>query len=577
MRHRIPLLRSTARDREKTAILIDDDDVIVFVESPHAHDGDSAEKKAKDKRPFFPHTLPAPMAAEKIHLNWQPLGDSALITECDHPAAFAQQLRENCPTFCHDAVSSYRHLAIYFAPADFSEIERWLTNFSFTENSTEARLHHLPVWYDPEWIEELSAKLKKTPEEIIELHSSTEFTVAALGFSPGFPYLTGLPPELQLPRKDTPARLPAGTVAIAADQAGIYPNDSFGGWHPLGLTGASLFNPHENPHTLFEPGDHIRFESLENPPAITLEDSAEPIGHEIAIVESSGPATSIQSSSRLGHRHLGITPGGSSDSEMRAALNLLLGNPPEAPILEFALEAPILRFLATTKIAFLGPHHPQAGRIVEVKKGTLLDLKNHPMQSAFGSLAISGGFAVPEILGSTSTDLRGNFGGQVLEKNSPLFHHLESAEASQPSHIRWPLLSSDTLTIRTLPGEQASWFSNDLTESSFQKTARFDRTAARLSGTPLSQTITKELTSRPVLAGAIQVPPDGIPTVLLPECQTIGGYPVIAHVITADLPALTRAKPGTQIHFQTVTLPEAHRAFEIAQRELAIFRTGLNL
>ena len=87
----------------------------------------------------------------------------------------------------------------------------------------------------------------------------------------------------------------------------------------------------------------------------------------------------------------------------------------------------------------------------------------------------------------------------------------------------------------------------------------------------------RELTSQPVVPGTIQVPPSGEPIVLTAECQTIGGYPVIAHIISADLPAFTRALPGTQIRFQKVTLEEALEADRLRKRELAFLKTGLQL
>lgn len=513
-------------------------------------------------------------------MKWNPLGDSARITKCDHAAAVAQSLRTNAPKECLDVISSYRHLAVYFSPQDAEDIHSWLEEVEIEVDTTSSQHHQLPVWYDPEWLSDLSHKLSLSPEDIIGLHTSTTYRVAALGFSPGFPYLTGLPPELQLPRKSTPARLPAGTVAIAADQAGVYPNDSFGGWHPLGLTTVNLFNPEQNPPSLLEPGNEITFNPIFEKPSFPEAELAKiPIELPALEILSSGPTTSIQSTGRLGHRHLGVTPGGSADPEMIAALNLLLRNTADAPVIEFALEAPVLRFLQHTEIAFLGPQHKQAGCVMKVKAGTVLDLRKcGPMQSAFGALAISGGFKVLKTLGSSATDLRAGFGGKVLNIGDFLIASANPApeKSLSSASIRWPLLSQDHLIIRILPGEQATWFSENIEEIDFQKSARFDRTAARLQGSPLIQTITEELTSRPIIAGAIQVPPDGIPTVLLPECQTIGGYPVIAHVISADLPAFTRAKPGTRIHFQKVTLEEARRAFEIQQRELAFLRCGLN-
>lgn len=525
---------------------------------------------------FIPHCMRR-MVTEHGKVRWRPLGDSALITICDDPAEFARQLRVQKPEVCCDVVSSYHHLAVYFQPTDCAEIKHWLAHFSFKNHEHPPRVHRIPVWYHPKWLADLAAQLKRSPAEVLALHSSTTFKVAALGFSPGFPYLTGLPDELHLPRKATPARLPAGTVAIAAQQAGIYPNDSFGGWHPLGLTDVPLFDPRQEPHTLLEPGDQVSFEALdEKPSPPTYSKSPSQSGAAVATVEAAGPATSIQSPGRAGYRHLGVTPGGSSDPEMVAALNLLLGNPRHAASLEFALEAPVLRFLQPCQIAFLGPHHPRSGRVIKLKKNELLDLRSCPMQSSFGTLAITGGFAADEILGSAATDIRGQFGGQFLQAGDSLFQegHLSGTPPSK-SVLCWPLLFSNSLTVRVIEGEQADWFSDHLEEMTFHKSARFDRTAARLTGDPLAQKITQDLTSRPLLAGAIQVPPDGTPTVLLPECQTIGGYPVIAHVIAADLPAFARARPGTTLRFQKVTLAEARRAYEIAQRELAILHTGL--
>ena len=501
--------------------------------------------------------------------------------KCEDPGAFAKVLRQRQPPECLDIVSSYQHLSVYFSAHHSALIRDWLSLESVRDDTEEPRLHEILIWYNSEWMSELSSKLEVSVEEIISLHSSATFTVAALGFSPGFPYLTGLPPELYLPRKDTPSRLPAGTVAIAADQAGIYPNNSLGGWYPLGLTDAPLFDPNLEPHALLQPGDQITF----SPSSKKLTPSFAPDpefqeGHSVITVESAGPSTSVQAPERFGYRNLGVTPGGSADPEMVAALNLLLGNGEDFSVLEFALEAPILRFTQATEVAFLGPNHPQAGRVIQMKAGAILDLKSHAMQSSFGALAIRRGFSVTKILGSAVTDLRAGFGGKAIQAGDTL--HQDSHPSAEIRHssknvIRWPLLSTDSLTIRVLAGEQADWFSEDWADVSFQKSAQFDRTAARLSGSLLVSDRKEELTSRPIVSGAIQVPPDGTPTVLLPECQTIGGYPVIAHVISADLAAFTRAKPGTVIRFEKITLSEAQRACEIQQRKLAFLRCGLNL
>ncbi|MDB4508383.1 allophanate hydrolase subunit 1, partial [Akkermansiaceae bacterium] len=397
-------------------------------------------------------------------VKWSPLGNEALIVECHAPAEFAKQLRDTRPSECLDVVSSYRHLAVYFSPADSEVIQEWLSKQTPSENSTLPRQHQIPVWYDQDWLTEFSDELSLSIEEIISLHSSATYTVAALGFSPGFPYLTGLPKKLQLPRKDTPARLPAGTVAIAADQAGIYPNDSFGGWHPLGLTDAPLFNPDQSPHSLLEPSDELTFLPVADKPSpVTRPSAQENSSSPTLTIESAGPATSIQDPGRPGHRHLGITSGGCADPEMATALNLLLGNQQEAPVLEFALEAPVIRFAKPTSFAFLGPQHPQAGRVINIRAGQVLDLKNSAMQSSFGVLAIKSGFDVPKLLKSAATDIRGSFGGKLIQKGDSLRHrvvedyHKSNGNSHSPA-IRWPLMSSNSLTVRILSGEHSDWF-----------------------------------------------------------------------------------------------------------------------
>lgn len=100
------------------------------------------------------------------------------------------------------------------------------------------------------------------PERVVELHSGALYRVAFLGFSPGFPYLIGLPRELELPRRETPRpRVPAGSVAIAGAFGGIYPSATPGGWHLLGRTGARLFDPAATPPAALAPGDRVRFEA----------------------------------------------------------------------------------------------------------------------------------------------------------------------------------------------------------------------------------------------------------------------------------------------------------------------------
>jgi KipI family sensor histidine kinase inhibitor len=126
-----------------------------------------------------------------------------------------------------------------------------------------ARMVEIPVRYGGEFGPDLDAVARHAglaPERVVELHASAGYLVYFLGFSPGFPYLGGLPPELATPRLEAPrTRVPAGSVAIGGSQTGIYPVESPGGWRIIGRTPARLFDPHASPPALLAMGDRLRF------------------------------------------------------------------------------------------------------------------------------------------------------------------------------------------------------------------------------------------------------------------------------------------------------------------------------
>jgi inhibitor of KinA len=127
----------------------------------------------------------------------------------------------------------------------------------------EPRTVEIPVAYGGEWgpdLEAVAALTGHTPDEVVALHSSAEYLVYFLGFSPGFPYLGGLPESIAAPRLDTPRRrVPAGSVAIGGRQTGVYPMASPGGWRIIGRTALRLFDPDADPPVLLRMGDHVRF------------------------------------------------------------------------------------------------------------------------------------------------------------------------------------------------------------------------------------------------------------------------------------------------------------------------------
>lgn len=119
----------------------------------------------------------------------------------------------------------------------------------------------IPVRYDGPDVKEVSERLNLPASEVIRLHTGTVYTVFMIGFLPGFPYLGPLPAALELPRRDSPRlRVPAGSVAIAGRQTGIYPRESPGGWHLIGHTDFRLFDPGNCPPARLQAGMKVRFE-----------------------------------------------------------------------------------------------------------------------------------------------------------------------------------------------------------------------------------------------------------------------------------------------------------------------------
>ncbi|WP_407285654.1 5-oxoprolinase subunit PxpB [Streptomyces sp. BP-8] len=123
----------------------------------------------------------------------------------------------------------------------------------------------IPVRYDGPDLADVAALWGTTPDEVVRLHSGTEFHVAFCGFAPGFGYLTGLPEPLHVPRRDTPrTKVPVGSVALAGPYTGVYPRSSPGGWQLIGTTDTVLWDPQREPAALLTPGTRVRFVPLES-------------------------------------------------------------------------------------------------------------------------------------------------------------------------------------------------------------------------------------------------------------------------------------------------------------------------
>jgi KipI family sensor histidine kinase inhibitor len=198
-----------------------------------------------------------------------PLGDRAYIVHFDseHAAgSWAAAIRAQRLRGVTDVVLAYRAVAVFADPdvVDLAELESLLSSIAPAgESRGRGKAVVVPVYYDGADLNDVAARLNLSPSDLIDLHSRAEYDVFAIGFLPGFPYAGYLPPALAgLPRRDAPrARVPAGSVAIAGRQTGIYPSESPGGWHLLGTTPLCIAAP-EEAYFPIRAGDRIRFEPI---------------------------------------------------------------------------------------------------------------------------------------------------------------------------------------------------------------------------------------------------------------------------------------------------------------------------
>jgi inhibitor of KinA len=208
-------------------------------------------------------------------------GDAALVVELGdeiNPAinhrvhALARALAENPLLGLGEAVPSYRSLLVHYDPwlLSHAEVESFVSEaLQRCEDAPlpEPRLVEIPTVYGGERGPDIGFVAEHnglSVEEVVRLHSGAIYTVYMLGFTPGFPYLGGLPDALATPRLETPRqRVPAGSVGIAGAQTGVYPLATPGGWRLIGWTPVTLFDPARTPPTLLQPGDRVRFVPVE--------------------------------------------------------------------------------------------------------------------------------------------------------------------------------------------------------------------------------------------------------------------------------------------------------------------------
>lgn len=456
--------------------------------------------------------------------------------------------------------------------------------------------HRIPVALGGPDLAEVCRLAGVDPDGLAELLTATALQVAMVGFSPGFAYLEGLPDRLRrVPRRASPRpAVPAGAVAVAGGFAAVYPQATPGGWQLVGSTGARLFDPVTPPHALLRPGDEVVLELSPADPGRTGGGAGEdasrggadrparrplvpPAGCRVdLVVEDPGAYTVAQDAGRAGRAHLGVPGAGPADPLAHALANRLVGNDRGATALEITARGPVLRCASPEglHVAVVGAD-PEvlvdgravgAGHVVPVGPGQRLAVGT--VRGGLRTyLAVAGGLSVPEVMGSTATDALSRLGpgpllpGDELSVGAPPGPMADRLAPEARQLLRRG--TAERRTVRVLPGPHGEWFGPDalerLTEDPWSVDAASDRVGLRLRH-PTGATVPRrqgELDSQGMVTGALQVPPSGSPVVLGPDHATLGGYPVVAVVASADRWLLGQCRPGDQVTLVPVTLEAA--------------------
>ena len=295
------------------------------------------------------------------------------------------------------------------------------------------------------------------------------------------------------------------------------------------------------------------------------------------LIERPGVNSTFQDKGRFGLQHLGVVACGSMDSFLSELANRLVGNNLDQPLIEFAYQGPRIKLTSgkahisvtgNIKFEIIKKNNEIINGIpntsFNLDEGDILDVIA-TTRSIYGYLAVEGNFDLKKIKNSFSTLLKAKIGpnkGEKLSINQKI--NLNSSMNNNNNKISLDF-EEKVNSIRVLPGKQVNYFSEkslkDFYSKKYKITNNTDRMGARLTGDRLRHIGSFNIPSEGISKGSIQVPGDGQPIVLLNDHPTIGGYPKIAHIITADYDKFIQKQPGSEIKFKEVDIIEAEKAF----------------
>ena len=552
-----------------------------------------------------------------------PFGEAALLVElgdvssAHRLAARIDRERETggAPTSVLQWVVGHGTVVVHLEPGGDrpGEVASWLR--TLVVRNPEADAEHggtggdtarvvIPVTFDGPDLATVAAALTTTDRAVAASLCGVDLDVAFLGFAPGFPYLVGLPPELaSIPRRSSPRpSVPAGTLAVGGGYASVYPQSTPGGWMLLGRTAVHLFDRGRPPYALLRPGDTVRFTETDRTeelgPAHTggvAPDGRLPLenrGHRFIEVLEPGLLSLVEDQGRHSTAALGVPGAGPADPEAQRLANRLVGNPDGAAAIELTAVGPTLRFHGDAWVTVVGAEagavdvlldgrRIDSGAVVPVADGQVVSIGR--IRSGLRAyLAVSGGVDTPREIGSRSSDVLCGLGPGALRAGD----RMDVGTPSRPrGRLSFPVTPPERGRPRELrvvagPHGLAPGRFGHLCSRSWVVGEASNRIGIRLMAPPAGPDPTDTLPDPPpgpgpdshghpapatiastgMVTGAVQVPPDGNPIVLMPDHATVGGYPVACCVITADLPVLGQLRPGDTVRLTVVDLATAREA-----------------
>jgi len=526
------------------------------------------------------------------------MGDAAVLVELadlDAVLAHAAAIEAAGWPGVVDVVPGARTVVVTVRPGtDLGALRRDIQTLDVAPiDAADGKTVEIPVVYDGPDLAEVAELTGLDADEVVAAHTGTPWRVGFGGFAPGFAYLTGGDPRLNVERRSEPrTSVPPGAVGLAGEFSGIYPRSSPGGWQLIGRTDAPLWDATRTPPALLTPGAQVRFvacpgaeaqsqegasvardprsaatEPQPEPPAAMAERAAAAVGlavvprRALEVVEV-GPLALVQDLGRPGHAAVGVPRSGAADRAALRLANRLVANDDEgAAAIEVLLGGLAVRAHGLRTVALAGAPAPATvdgtpvahHSVVTLRPGQTLTL-GPPPTGLRTYLAVRGGLQLDDVLGSAAGDTLSGLGpaplrpGDVLavgpEPKNPWL--LDLAPVAPPTGA--------TVVLRAVPGPRADWVADPtaLTRTTWTASSRSDRVGMRLEGEPLRRTDKRELPSEGMVRGAIQVPPGGEPVVFLADHPVTGGYPVVAVVVDADVDRAAQIRPGQSVRFRLV-------------------------